>query len=70
MLLNRFKNASIQSILVEATALKKRGFYAAAKHLIRLQLEQHPQHEELNALYRRIEQLQQVKVDRRHRMAC
>ena len=65
-MLNRLKNASLQTIIAEATALKKRGFYAAAKHLIKLQLAQHPYHAELIALYRRIEMLQQVKINRRH----
>ncbi len=64
MWLKRYRNQSAQAILAEAVALKKRGFYAAAKQLIKLQLEKHPQHKELNALYRRIEMLQQVKVSR------
>ena len=62
MLFNRFRNASLRTVLSEATALKQRRFYAAAKHLLKLKLEQHPQHEELIALYKRIEMLQQVKT--------
>lgn len=66
MLLNRFKTQTIQSTLAEATSLKKRGYYAAAKHLLKQKLEQNPGHEALTALYKRIEMLQQVKINRRH----
>ena len=65
-MLNRFKHASIRTTILEATALKQRRYYAAAKHLLKLQLAQYPHHEELNALYKRIEMLQQVKISRRH----
>jgi uncharacterized protein HemY len=65
-MLNR-RNQTIPSLIAEATILKKRGFYAAAKHLLKQKLAQNPHHEALQVLYRRIEMQQQVKIDRRHR---
>lgn len=62
----RAKNQTTQFIIAQATILKKRGYYAAAKHLIKQQLLEQPTHEELQALYRRIELLQQVKINRCH----
>ena len=66
MWLNSFKNQSIQSIMAQATALKQKGFYAAAKHLVKQQLAHHPSDETLHAFYKRIEMLQLIKINRRH----
>lgn len=60
------EHASIRTAILEATALKQRRHYAAAKHLLKTKLVQYPHHAELNALYQRIEMLQQVKIHRRH----
>lgn len=63
MWLNQFKDQSLQSVIAQATALKQRGFYAAAKHLLKPQLTLHPQHEALQVLYRRLELLQHVRMN-------
>ncbi len=59
MSIHSFKRKSLAQSIAEAFALKKQGKYAAAKSLIHHYVEEHPHHTELQALYRRIEDLQQ-----------